>query len=43
MYTPAPIDTTDVILPDELLALTEQIAENVHDVWAISRNLRPYA
>ncbi len=37
MYTPAPIDTTDVILPDELLALTEQIAENVHDVWAISR------
>lgn len=37
MYTPAPIDTTDVILPDALLALTEQIAENVHDVWAISR------
>lgn len=37
MYTPTPIDTTDVILPDELLALTEQIAENVHDVWAASR------
>ena len=37
MYTPTPIDTTDVILPDELLMLTEQIAENVHDVWAVSR------
>lgn len=37
MYKPTPVDTTDVILPDELLALTEQIAENVHDVWAISR------
>ena len=37
MYKPTPVDTTDVILPDELLVLTEQIAENVHDVWAISR------
>lgn len=37
MYTPTPIDTTDVTLPDELVALTEQIAENVHDVWAASR------
>lgn len=37
MYKPTPIDTTDVILPDALLALTEQIAENVHDVWAVSR------
>ena len=37
MYKPTPIDTADVTLPDELLALTEQIAENVHDVWAASR------
>ena len=37
MYTPTPINTDDIILPDELLALTEQIAENVHDVWAASR------
>ena len=37
MYTPTPIDTTNVALPEELLALTEQIAENVHDVWAVSR------
>ena len=36
-YRPAPVDTSDVILPEELLALTEKIAENVHDVWAAGR------
>ena len=28
MYTPKPIDTTKIKLPEELLALTEKIAEN---------------
>ena len=37
MYTPKPIDTRDVILPEELYELTEQIAANVHDVWAAGR------
>ena len=37
MYEPKPIDTSDIVLPDELLALTEKIAENVHDVWAVGR------
>lgn len=37
MYKPKPIDTSDVVLPPELLALTEQIAENVHEVWAAGR------
>lgn len=37
MYEPKPIDTSDVILSDDLLELTEKIAENVHDVWAIGR------
>ena len=37
MYTPNPIDTGDIRLPDELLELTEQIAENVHEVWAAAR------
>lgn len=32
-----PIDTSDVVLPAELLALTEKIAENVHEVWAAGR------
>lgn len=37
MYTPKPIDTSDVFLPEELVALTEKIAENVHDVWSAGR------
>ena len=37
MYEPKPIDTSDVVLPEELLELTEMIAENVHDVWAVGR------
>lgn len=36
-YNPNPIDTSDINLPEELLALTEKIAENVHDVWAVGR------
>lgn len=31
-YNPNPIDTSDVVLSDELLALTEKLAENTHDV-----------
>ena len=37
MYKPEPIDTSDVILPGDLLELTEKIAENVHDIWAVGR------
>ena len=37
MYQPNPIDTGDVILTPELLALTEEIAEQVHEVWAKGR------
>lgn len=37
MYQPNPIDTRNVVLPPEILELTEQIAENVHDVWARGR------
>lgn len=36
-YEPKPIDTSDVTLPTELVALTEKIAENVHDVWSAGR------
>ena len=36
-YIPHPMNTDDVILPKELLELTERIAENVHDVWAMGR------
>lgn len=36
-YQPQPIDTSDVVLPKELLELTEKIAKNTHDVWATGR------
>jgi len=37
MYKPEPVDTSDVILSEDLLALTGEIASNVHDVWAVGR------
>ena len=37
MYNPKPIDTSGIVLPTELLELTEKIAANVHDVWAQGR------
>lgn len=37
MYIPNPIDTSFVELPQELLELTEKIAENVHENWAAGR------
>ena len=37
MYVPQPMDTSDIQLPDELNVLIEQMAKNVHEVWAESR------
>lgn len=36
-YIPRPIDTSDVVLPKNLLNLAEKLAENVHEVWAENR------
>lgn len=36
-YIPHPIDVSDVDLDDELMELTEAIAENAHEVWAYKR------
>lgn len=36
-YIPQPIDTGDVKLPKELETLVEQMAKNVHEVWAQTR------
>ena len=36
-YKPQPIDTSDVALPDNLMTLAEELAKNVHEVWAKSR------
>ncbi len=37
MYNPNPINTKNIVLPEELLELTEKIAENVHEIWATGR------
>ena len=36
-YVPQPLDTSDVQLPKELDLLIEDMAKNVHEVWAQSR------
>lgn len=36
-YNPTPIDTSDVELTPDLIALTEKLAKNTHDVWAVGR------
>jgi hypothetical protein len=37
VYKPEPIDTSKVQLSDEILELTERLAENAHEVWAQRR------
>ncbi len=37
MYKPNPVNTSHIVLSDDLLELTEKIAENVHEVWAEGR------
>lgn len=34
---PRPADTSEVRLPEELLPLIEEMARNVHEVWAQNR------
>ncbi len=36
-YKPQPLDTADVELGEELEELIEQMAKNVHEVWAQTR------
>lgn len=36
-YNPQPVDTSKIELSSELMELAEQMAENVHDVWAVTR------
>lgn len=36
-YIPCPADTSGVELPESLAELTEQMARNVHEVWAQTR------
>lgn len=36
-YVPQPLDTSKVELPEELMELVEEMAKNVHEVWAKTR------
>lgn len=36
-YVPEPVDTRSVELPVELMPLIEEMARNVHEVWARNR------
>lgn len=36
-YIPQPVNTDDVVLPEELITLSEQISKNVHEVWSKNR------
>ena len=36
-YTPQPMDTAGVELPEELEVLVEEMSKNVHEVWAETR------
>ena len=36
-YMPNPIDTTQIVVSDDIHALTEQLAKNTHDIWARQR------
>ena len=36
-YTPNPLDTSDVQLSEDILELTEKLAENTHEVWSAGR------
>ena len=36
-YIPQPIDTSEVLLPEELNPLLEAMAKNVHEEWAETR------
>ena len=37
MYTPKPIDTSDVVLTDDIIELCELLAKNTHEVWSQGR------
>ena len=37
MYNPKPIDTSDVVLSDDIMELAEVLSKNTHEVWAMGR------
>ena len=41
-YKPSPVFADDVELPEDIMALSERMAENVHEVWAAARMAEGY-
>ncbi len=37
VYRPEPMDTSDVVVPQELMELVEEMSRNVHEVWSKNR------
>ena len=36
-YIPQPINTDDIVLPEDIMNLCEKLAENTHEVWSKTR------
>ena len=36
-YKPKIVDTSSIKVPEQLMLLAEQMAENVHEIWAATR------
>jgi hypothetical protein len=36
-YQPKPINTSAITLPETIQELQEQLAENIHEIWALQR------
>lgn len=37
MYTPHPIDTSNIVLSKDIIELCELLSQNTHDIWAKGR------
>jgi hypothetical protein len=37
VYIPKPISSSEIRLEADIVELTEKLAENVHDIWALQR------
>nr|XP_055030657.1 ryanodine receptor 1b isoform X5 [Misgurnus anguillicaudatus] len=36
-FTPCPVDTAQIVLPPHLERIREKLAENIHELWAVTR------
>ncbi|XP_051788410.1 ryanodine receptor 1-like isoform X7 [Erpetoichthys calabaricus] len=36
-FTPCPVDTVQIVLPPHLERIREKLAENIHELWALTR------